>query len=163
MNLKKLSNLTNSSRIMLLGLVLLACLSAPTQVLAQDHGHHQDYGRRHHAPQRFRDHDGRRERRAHRDQRYEVQRHQDYGHYYHAGKHQAIPRHLNRKGRRHFKQYYYSRIYYPEHHHYHAVYRLPYRAHEGIAYRPYAYCDGNFFATGSFTIRGPLFDLSLRF
>ena len=101
--------------------------------------------------------------RDHRQRKYQRERYNDYGHFYHRGRSYEVPRKLGRKLRHRYRRYYHSKAYHRGHDHYHSVYRFPYKTRRGLAYRPYAYCEGSFFATGEFTVRGPIFDLSLRF
>jgi hypothetical protein len=44
-------------------------------------------------------------------------------------------------------------VYYEDHGHYHTVYRFPYED----TYRPYAYCEGSYFAVGTFNSYGARF------
>jgi hypothetical protein len=62
-----------------------------------------------------------------------------------------------------YDSYYWGRTYHAGHGHYHRVYRFPVHTRHGVVYRPHAYCDGRFIATGRFTVSGPVFRIDIGF
>lgn len=69
----------------------------------------------------------------------------------------SVPRFIDGRQRPHFAPYYYGRDYYRPHRHFHLVYRFPVYVDGAWVFRPYAYCDGAYFAVGVFTDYGPRF------
>ena len=136
------------------------------------HRHHRHYRSGHH----YRgDHRGRysRHHRDHRRYRYHHDHrylHRDgprYGHpsrgHHYRPRHFEIPRRILRNLVHTYRDYHYGRHYYPAHNHYHEIYRFPVYYGPEVSYRPYAYCEGAYFATGVFGHDGPRFDVHLRF
>lgn len=62
-----------------------------------------------------------------------------------------------------YDPYLHGRVYHAGHGHYHTIYRFPVSTRHGVVYRPHAYCDGRFHATGSFTVSGPVFSVQVGF
>ncbi len=86
-----------------------------------------------------------------------------HGHRGHGNGHFEIPRAIHRHGYHPYRDYYHGRVYYRGHGHYHDVYRFPVYSGYRVDYRPYAYCDGGFFASGYFGLRGPVFSIGIGF
>lgn len=131
------------------------------------HDRHHRYDRRHHRYDRHHDHGKRYDRRyrydyghRHYDKGY------DHGYRYRHGhrRHFSIPRFIAHAAAHLFKDYYYERHYYADHRHYHDVYRFPVYGEHGVYYRPYAYCEGGYFAAGYFDDHGRVrFDLRVGY
>lgn len=107
-----------------------------------DHGRHHDYDRRY---------------------GYERNRGYDRHRYDSDRRYFTVPRSISSHHRHYYEDYYYGRAYYRDHRHYHAIYRFPVFVEGHLDYRPYAYCDGNYFATGYFGIDGPHFSIHIGF
>ena len=75
----------------------------------------------------------------------------------------TVPRSIARQHRHRYDDYYYGRAYFSPHRHYHSVYRFPVYAEGRLDYRPYAYCNGKYHATGYFGIDGPHFSIHIGF
>lgn len=134
-----------------------------------------DSRRRHNGHDRYDRHDqyNRNDRRDQYDRnrdrrRYEYNRHARPG-YYPTDRYDShrrrfkIPKVIIHNHRHQYKDYYNSRVYYRDHRHHHDIYRFPVYVEGRLTYRPYAYCEGNYFATGYFGIDGPHFSIRLGF
>jgi hypothetical protein len=75
----------------------------------------------------------------------------------------SVPRVIVRNVVPTYRPYYFDRVYYPAHHHYHEIYRFPVYLDYGVEYYPYAYCEGNFFGRGIFRDGRAFFDIHIRF
>ncbi len=62
-----------------------------------------------------------------------------------------------------YHEYLYGRVFYKAHGHHHDIYRFPVYYESHVEYRPYAYCEGQYFATGVFERNEPRFDIHLSF
>jgi len=120
---------------------------------------------RHQSRERYRDHD--RYRYEHRNDHYRHNdRYRHYGRYrqHHGLRSFSIPRQIVHDLLHEYEAYYHSRYYWADHHHYHTVYRFPVYYGDELYYRPYAYCEGNYFGVGAFDDDGAIhFDLSIDF
>ncbi len=114
------------------------------------------YRDRHYRDRQYRD-------RHYRDRR-DHYRHNDSGHrsrYSH--RRFSIPRQILRDLAHSYHDYLFGRVYYKAHRHHHDIYRFPVYHEDYVEYRPYAYCEGKYFATGVFGHDGPRFDIHLSF
>jgi len=126
--------------------------------------------RRDHRYDRYDRHDRYDHRDRHRyDHRYRAPYRRGTSHYYHHHVRRPhrhlfeLPRVIFNVHLGHYDPYYWGRVYHGGHHHYHAVYAFPVYVDDALLYRPYSYCEGEFYATGYFSVGGPHFDLTLRF
>ena len=62
-----------------------------------------------------------------------------------------------------YAEYRYGRVYHNGHGHWHDVYRFPVYGSVGLTWRPYDYCGGQAYATGTFAYDGPRFSLRIGF
>lgn len=86
-----------------------------------------------------------------------------YGRHGYRGHRFEVPRVIVHTDVHLYEPYYYGRSYYHDHSHYHTIYRFPVYVEGHLEYRPYAYCDGSYFAVGIFTDHGPDFSISIHF
>lgn len=120
--------------------------------------HHRDrhYRDRHYRDRHYRDrhYRDRHHSRKHYDRHHYRDRHYyPYGHGHRRG-HFSIPKLIARELVHALADYHYGRHYYRSHGHYHEIYRFPVYSDHGVSYRPYAYCEGRYYATGRFDDRG---------
>ncbi|HEX9732527.1 MAG TPA: hypothetical protein VGG06_11135 [Thermoanaerobaculia bacterium] len=118
------------------------------------------HDRRHRVERR---HDRRQHDRRHFDRGYRSHgQYRGHGHYrqIRPQRHFTIPRQIHHD---HYRDYYYDRVYYPDHRHHHVIYRFPVFVDGYWDYRPYAYCGDRYFATGYFAVDGPRFSLRIGF
>jgi hypothetical protein len=171
-------------------LVLTALLLAPATAGADDRRHGRDDRGRHSSEHRDRDHDRGRRSYDHRDRHHDRRDHHRYDsrrrdprHYDHRydsrrDSHRSyrsyryrpapparftIPRHIYSHDRHRFDSYYYGRTYHRSHRHYHSIYSFPVYLDGHWSWRPYAYCEGAYFAAGIFTRSGPYFSIEIGF
>ena len=145
----------------------------------RDHRYHRD---RHRNDRYHRDHsrydrryDDRYYRERYRDRHYRDRHYRDRHRYDHRYRHRHdryhYDRHRHRRGFSiphrilhdliHFySDYYHARHYYADHGHYHTIYRFPVIIDGRTSYRPYAYCEGELYASGYFTDNGFEFNFS---
>ncbi|MEM7355572.1 MAG: hypothetical protein AAF657_32460, partial [Acidobacteriota bacterium] len=86
-----------------------------------------------------------------------------HGRHAYRSRHFDIPRRILHDLVHAYRDYYYGRHYYASHNHYHTIYRFPVYYETRVEYLPYAYCEGDYFATGVFGDSGPRFDDHRRY
>lgn len=126
------------------------------------HRRHHRYDNSHGYRDRHRRHTYDRYRRYDRPRRYHYRdhgyRHYDHG-YGHGHRRFSIPRLIARELAHELAHYFIGRLYYADHRHHHTIYRFPhYDDHGAVSYRPYAYCEGKYFAVGTYRHGDPYFD-----
>lgn len=94
-------------------------------------------------------------------QRYERHHERHHQRGYASHRRFVVPRSIHTYRVRSYRPYYYGRVYYAPHRHYHTLYSFPVYGYGEPIYYPYAYCGDSLFARGVFTAGGPHFSINL--